>query len=146
MKKLLADMKPALRTLLAGNPRLAVNEVSVQTPQGSLKLSLGAQVVDGSSIPLDSLLSEETLKAGADSPALLGLLGNFKLTADIEGNQKAISGLLGSSGDDTAEGIAQSIDPMVQEGMITRKGGLLTTHLEFGKDGASINGKPVPLQ
>ncbi|WP_407569848.1 DUF945 family protein [Deinococcus altitudinis] len=146
MKKMMADLKPALRTLLAGNPRLAVNEVSVQTPQGPLKLSLGAQVVDGGSIPLDTLMSEDTLKAGADSPALLGLLGNFKLTADIEGNQKAISGLLGSSGDDTAESVAQSIEPMVQEGMITRKGDTLSTHLEFGKDGATINGKPVPLE
>lgn len=146
LNKLLVELKPALHTLLSGNPRLAVEEVSVQTPQGPLKLALGAQVVDGGSIPLDSLLSEDTLKAGAGNPALLSLLGNLKLTADIEGNQKAISGLLGRSGDDTAEELAQSIDPMVQEGMITRKGDLLSTHLEFGKSGASINGKPVPLR
>jgi len=146
LKKLVQDIKPALRKLLAGNPRLAVNEVSVQTPQGPLKLSLGAQVVNGGSIPLDALLNEDTLNDPESDPAVLGLLSNIKLTADITGSQKAIASLLDESGDDTAAGIAQSIDPMVQEGMITRKGDQLSTHLEFGKEGASINGKPVPLQ
>lgn len=144
--KMMTDLKPVLRTLLAGNPQVAVNELSAQTPQGPLKLAIGAQVVDGASIPLDTLLSPETLKDGTGSPALMSLLGSLKLTADIEGNQTAISSLLGSSGDDTAMGIAQSIDPMVQEGMITRKGDVLSTHLVFDKNGMTVNGKPLPLQ
>jgi len=146
LNKMMQDIKPSLSKLLAGNPLLAINEVSVQTPQGPLKLSLGAQVVNGSSIPLDALLSESTLNNPEENPAVLGLLGNIKLTADIMGSQRAITGLLDESGDDTAASIAQSIDPMVQEGMVTRKGDQLSTHLEFGKAGASINGKPVPLQ
>ena len=146
LQKLLNDLIPPLQKLLAGNPLLSVDEVSVQMPQGQLKVALGAAIVDGGSIDLKTLLGQGNLAAGTSSPALFSLLGNLKLSADIAGNQAAIAGLLNSSGDKTATGIAQSIDPMVQQGMITRKGDLLSTHLEFGKGGASINGKPVPLQ
>lgn len=146
LQKLLSELTPGLSRLLAGNPSLKIDEVSVRLPQGRVRLGLGAQVVNGGSIDLKGLLSRENLSAGAGSPALLGLLGNLKLTADIEGNQAAIEGLLGESGNRTAAGIGQSIAPMVEQGMITKTGDVLKTHLEFGKDGASINGKPVPLQ
>ena len=145
-KQQLGQLKTPLQRLLAGNPALSVDEVSVQTPQGPLKVALKAAVVNGGSIDLNSLLSQQGLAAGTGNPALLGLLGNLKLSADIEGNQAAIAGLLGGSGNSAAAGIAQSIDPMVQQGMITRSGQTLKTHLEFSRDGASINGKPVPLQ
>lgn len=143
--KLATDLKPTLHTLLAGNPLLAVDEVSLRTPQGPLKLSLGAQVVNGSSIDLDSLLNTKILQAENSGAAMLGLLGNLRLTADIEGAQQAIAGLLGSGGDE-GQSIARSVEPMVEAGMITKTGDTLSTHLEFGKDGAKINGKPVPLQ
>jgi|GEM_PF-3405844 len=143
--RLATDLRPALHTLLAGNPLLAVNEISVRTPEGPLKLSLGAQVVDGGSIDLGKLMNAQALKDEDRSMLLLNLLGNLKLTADVTGAQRAIAGLLGSGGDE-ARGIAQSVEPMVEAGMITRTGDTLSTHLEFGKNGATINGKPVPLQ
>ena len=140
--RLLADLTPILQKLLAGNPELRIDEVSGRTPQGRLRLALGAQVVNGDRIDLKPLLGQDTLKAGASSPELLGLLGNLKLSADIEGQEAVIAGLLGGSGNDTAASIAQSIDPMVQQGMITRTGDTLKTHLEFSQGGATINGKP----
>jgi len=145
LNKLVTDLKPAVHTLLAGNPLLAVNEVSLRTPQGPLKLSLGAQVVNGGSIDLGQLMNAQALKEEDRSMLLLGLLGNIKLTADITGTQGAVAGLLGSGGDE-GRSIAQSVEPMVEAGMITKTGDTLSTHLEFGKDGAKINGKPVPLQ
>lgn len=140
--RLLADLTPILQKLLAGNPELRIDEVSARTPQGPLRLALGAQVVNGDKIDLKPLLGQDTLKAGASNPELLGLLGNLKLSADIEGQEAVIAGLLGGSGNDTAASIAQSIDPMVQQGMITRTGDTLKTHLEFSQGGATINGKP----
>lgn len=113
--------------------------MSARTPQGRLKLALGAQVVGGDKIDLKPLLGQDTLKAGMTNPALLG---NHKLSADIEGREAVIAGLLGGSGNDTAALIVQSIDPMVQQGMITRTGDTLKTHLEFSQGGATINGKP----
>ena len=116
--------------------------MSARTPQSRLKLALGAQVVGGDRIDLKPLLGQDILKAGATNPVLLGLLGNLKLSADIEGREAVIAGLLGGSGNNTAASIAQSIDPMVQQGMITRTGDTLKTHLEFSQGGATINGKP----
>ena len=142
LKRLLADLTPILQKLLAGNPELSIDEVSARTPQGRLKLALGAQVVNGDKIDLKPLLGEDTLKAGASNPALLGLLGNLRLSADIEGQEAVIAGLLGASGNDTAASLAQSIDPMIEQGMITRTGDTLKTHLEFSQSGATINGKP----
>ena len=142
LRRLLSDLTPILQKLLAGNPVLNIDEVSAQTPQGRLKLALGAQVVNGDKIDLKPLLGQDTLKAGASNPALLGLLGNLKLSADIEGQEAVIAGLLGGSGNDTAASIAQSIEPMVQQGMITKTGDTLKTHLEFSQSGATINGKP----
>ncbi len=142
LKRLLADLTPILQKLLAGNPELRIDKVSAQTPQGRLQFALGAQVVNGDKIDLKALLGQDALSAGASNPALLGLLGNLKLSADIEGQEAVIAGLLGSSGNDTAASIAQSIDPMVQQGMITRTGDILKTHLEFSQGGATINGKP----
>jgi len=144
LKKLLKDAQGPLKKLLAGNPLLKVDEVSLQTPQGPLKLVLGAQVVDGGSIPIERLLVPETLSQPSESPELLGLLDHLKLTADVSGSQLALATLAGESGDDTAASLAESIDPMVEQGMVTRQGDLLSTHLEFGKNGALINGKPVP--
>lgn len=140
--RLLVDLTPILQKLLAGNPELRIDEVSAWTPQGRLKLALGAQVVGGDKIDLKPLLGQDTLKAGVTNPALLGSLGNLKLSADIEGQEAVIARLLGGSGNDTAASIAQSIDPMVQQGMITRTGDTLKTHLEFSQGGATINGKP----
>ena len=142
LKRLLNDLTPMLQKLLAGNPELRIDEVSAQTPQGRLKFALGAQVVNGDKIDLKPLLGQDALSGGVDNPALLGLLGNLKLSADIEGQEAVIAGLLGGSGNDTAAGIAESIDPMVEQGMITRTGDTLKTHLEFSQGGATINGKP----
>ncbi|ULH15631.1 YdgA family protein [Deinococcus sp. KNUC1210] len=142
-RKLWTDAKPSLSKLLAGNPKLALDEISAQTPDGPLKLSLGAQIVDGQKIDLSSF--DSSFDAGASDQATekaMGLLQNLKLTADIEGKEQVIAGLLSSSGNDTAQGIAQSIDPLIEQGMITRSGDTLKTHLEFSKGAATINGKP----
>lgn len=139
-RKLWADAKPSLGKLLAGNPKLSVDEVSVQTPEGPLKLSLGAQIVNGQTIDLNSF---DTATSDQATEKAMSLIQNVKLTADIEGKQQVIAGLLGSSGNDTAKGIADSIDPLVQQGMITKTGDMLKTHLEFSKGAATINGKPM---
>ncbi|WP_425148321.1 YdgA family protein [Deinococcus sp.] len=130
-------LQPALSRLLGGNPRLAIDELSAQTPDGPLKVGLAAQVVDGQKIDLDAL----TAPAQQPGGKALGLLQNLRLSADIEGKQQLIAGLLGSSGNSTAQQLAQSIEPLIKQGMITRSGDLLRTHLEYSRDGATINGK-----
>ena len=52
-------------------------------------------MVGGDKIDLKPLLGQDTLKAGVTNPALLGLLGNLKLSADIEGQEAVIARLLG---------------------------------------------------
>lgn len=130
-------MLPALQKLLSGNPVLKVDEISGTTPQGKLKLGLSAAVINGQQIQLKSLIDS------GDTSQLMGLLGNLKLSADISGDEAVIGQLLNSSENATAQGIAASIDPMIEQGMITRSGKTLSTKLTFGAEGATINGKPM---
>lgn len=115
--------------ILSRQPRLELPRIGLSTAEGSVQLS--------GWVTLDAV-SESELQQGDPTPLLAKHLQG---QADLQADEALVAKLAGSGA--SGERFTAQLDDLLARGMVLRKDGKLTSHLEYAGGQLKVNGQPL---
>lgn len=120
--------------LLKGQPKITLDRLSITQPSGDIVLTGEA------SAPKLATMSAEDLAMAAQMPAMLA--SAFELHLEGKAKEKALSEL-SSLGGGRTQGLEGSIQPMLEQGYLTKEGDELHMVFDYKEGQSTLNGKPL---